>query len=108
MLAPDTVPDLPSFWIPIDFRRRAIIQRLVRAAMVIECEPVPERPMLKLMFAATIRAAEKWRKLKVSNLECEQLRQFREEINERFKRHRTLSRDTPALSQSSPSSAPVR
>lgn len=51
-----------------------------------------ERPMLKLMFAAVIRAAEKWRKLKVTNFEREQLRQLREETNERFKR-----RHTPAV-----------
>ncbi len=51
-----------------------------------------ERPMLKLMFAAVIRAAEKWRKLKVTNFEREQLRQLREEMNERFKR-----RHTPAV-----------
>lgn len=51
-----------------------------------------ERPMLKLMFAAVIRASEKWRKIKVSNFEREQLRQLREEINDKFKR-----RHTPAV-----------
>ena len=51
-----------------------------------------ERPMLKLMFAAVIRAAEKWRKLKVSNFEREQLRQLRDEMNDKFKR-----RHTPAV-----------
>jgi putative transposase len=51
-----------------------------------------ERPMLKLMFAAVIRAAQKWRKLKVTNFEREQLRRLREEMNERFKR-----RHTPAV-----------
>jgi transposase-like protein len=51
-----------------------------------------ERPMLKLMFAAVIRASEKWRKLKVTNFEREQLRQLREEINDNFKR-----RHTPAV-----------
>jgi transposase-like protein len=51
-----------------------------------------ERPMLKLMFAAVIRAAGKWRKLKVTNFEREQLRQLREEMNENFKR-----RHTPAV-----------
>jgi putative transposase len=51
-----------------------------------------ERPMMKIMFAATIRASQKWRKLKVSNFEREQLRQLREEINENFKR-----RHTPAV-----------
>jgi len=51
-----------------------------------------ERPMLKLMFAAVIRAAGKWRKLKVTNFERQQLRQLREEMNENFKR-----RHTPAV-----------
>jgi len=51
-----------------------------------------ERPMLKIMFAAVIRASQKWRKLKVSNFEREQLRQLREEMNENFKR-----RHTPAV-----------
>jgi transposase-like protein len=56
-----------------------------------------ERPMLKLMFAAVIRASAKWRKLKVTNFEREQLRQLREEMNERFKR-RHAPAVTPAPS----------
>jgi transposase-like protein len=56
-----------------------------------------ERPMLKLMFAAVIRASEIWRKLKVSNFEREQLRQLREEMNENFKR-RHAPAATPAPS----------
>jgi putative transposase len=56
-----------------------------------------ERPMLKLMFAAVIRAAEKWRKLKVTNFEREQLRQLREEINEKFKqRHAPAATPAPS------------
>jgi transposase-like protein len=56
-----------------------------------------ERPMLKLMFAAVIRAAEKWRKLKVTNFEREQLRQLREEMNEKFKRrHAPAATPTPS------------
>jgi len=56
-----------------------------------------ERPMLKLMFAAVIRAAQKWRKLKVSNFEREQLRQLRQEMDEQFKR-RCAPAATPAPS----------
>lgn len=56
-----------------------------------------ERPMLKLMFAAVIRASEKWRKLKVTNFEREQLRRLREEMNENFKR-RHAPAVTPAPS----------
>jgi len=56
-----------------------------------------ERPMLKLMFAAVIRAAERWRKLKVTNFEREQLRQLREEINDRFKqRHAPAATPAPS------------
>lgn len=51
-----------------------------------------ERPMLKLMFAAVIRASEKWRKIKATNFEREQLRQLREEMTDKFKR-----RHTPAV-----------
>ncbi len=58
-----------------------------------------ERPMLKLMFAAVIRASAKWRKLKVTNFEREQLRQLRAERDERFKR-----RHTPAVT---PAPSPV-
>ena len=56
-----------------------------------------ERPMLKLMFAAVIRASERWRKLKVTNFEREQLRQSRVEMDERFKR-RHAPAVTPAPS----------
>lgn len=56
-----------------------------------------ERPMLKLMFAATIRAARRWRKLNVTNFEREQLRQLREEMNDRFNR-RHAPAATPAPS----------
>jgi len=51
-----------------------------------------ERALLKIMFAATIRASQKWRKLKVTNFEREQLQQIRQELDEEFKR-----RHTPAV-----------
>lgn len=52
-----------------------------------------EKGLLKLMFAATIRASEKWRKLTISNFERAQLDQIREELNQEFKR-----RHKPAVS----------
>lgn len=45
-----------------------------------------EKGLLKLMFAATIRASEKWRKLSITNFERAQLEHLREELNEKFKR----------------------
>jgi len=40
-----------------------------------------ERPVLKLMYAAVIRAAERWRGLTVGEFEQRQLRAIREELN---------------------------
>ena len=45
-----------------------------------------EKGLLKLMFAATIRASERWRKLTITNFERAQLEQLREELNDKFKR----------------------
>lgn len=45
-----------------------------------------EKGLLKLMFASTIRASEKWRKLTITNFERAQLEHLREESNEKFKR----------------------
>jgi transposase-like protein len=52
-----------------------------------------ERPLLKLMFAATLRASERWRGLKVTNFERGQLAAIREELNAEFKkRHKPATR----------------
>jgi transposase-like protein len=40
-----------------------------------------ERPMLKLMYAAVIRAADRWRGITVGEFEQRQLRVIREELN---------------------------
>jgi transposase-like protein len=45
-----------------------------------------EKGLLKLMYASTIRASSKWRKLKVTNFERAQLERLREELNAQFKR----------------------
>ncbi len=56
-----------------------------------------EKGLLKLMFAATIRASEKWRKLTVTNFERAQLEQLREELNQQFKRrHKPAVTPTPS------------
>ena len=40
-----------------------------------------ERPVLKLMYAAIIRAADRWRGILVGEFERRQLRAIREELN---------------------------
>jgi transposase-like protein len=40
-----------------------------------------ERPVLKLMYAAVIRAADRWRGIQVGEFEQRQLRAIREELN---------------------------
>jgi putative transposase len=42
-----------------------------------------ERPVLKLMYAALIRAAETWKRIVITELELRQLERLREHLNER-------------------------
>jgi len=56
-----------------------------------------EKGLLKLMFASTIRASQKWRKLTITNFERAQLEHLREELNENFKRrHQPTVTTTPS------------
>ncbi len=50
-----------------------------------------EKPVLKLMFGAMIRAAERWRAIKVSDLERRQLRAVREELDHEYQAHNGLN-----------------
>ena len=50
-----------------------------------------ERAVLKLIYAALIRAAERWRGIKITEFEQRQLKAIREEINQDF-----TARNTPA------------
>ncbi len=43
-----------------------------------------ERAVLKLMYAALIRAAERWRGIRISEFENRQLKAIREEIDKDF------------------------
>jgi putative transposase len=43
-----------------------------------------ERAVLKLMYAALIRAADRWRGIRVSDFENRQLKAVREEIDKGF------------------------
>ena len=52
-----------------------------------------ERPLLKLMYAAAIRASSRWRGIKVSAFDRAQLEAIRKERNEAFeKRHQPMAR----------------
>jgi hypothetical protein len=58
-----------------------------------------ERPVLKLMYAAVIRAADRWRGITVGELEQRQLRAIRDELN---RAHAT--RTAPAVTAPKPAS----
>ena len=58
-----------------------------------------ERPVLKLMYAAVIRAADRWRGLTVSEFEQRQLKAIREELD-RAHTERTAPAVKPTLSAS--------
>jgi putative transposase len=42
------------------------------------------RPVLKLMFGALIRAAERWRSVKVTEFECRQMAAVRKELDQEY------------------------
>jgi len=44
-----------------------------------------ERPLLKLMYAAVIRASDRWRGIKVMNFELRQCNSIRDEIDRRHR-----------------------
>src|SRR5437870_5405923 len=60
-----------------------------------------ERPVLKLMYAAVIRAADRWRGLTVGEFEQRQLRAIREELNRAH-----AERVAPAVRRASSSAVP--
>jgi transposase-like protein len=57
-----------------------------------------ERPLLKLMFAAAIRASDKWRSLRVTAFDRQQLEAIRKELNQAFNQQ-----NKPAVQASAPS-----
>ena len=64
-----------------------------------------ERPVLKLMYAAIIRAADRWRGLSVGEFEQRQLRAIREELDRAHtERTRPAVRQIPSASPSKLSS----
>lgn len=62
-----------------------------------------ERALLKLMFAATLRAGSKWRGLKVTAFDRQQLEAIREELDQSFSK-----RNQPATQASAPSGVSSR
>lgn len=60
-----------------------------------------EKPVLKLMFGAMIRAAERWRAIKVSDLERCQMRAVREDLDHEYQA--TDGLNTTASANASPS-----
>ncbi len=55
-----------------------------------------ERPVLKLMYAALIRASESWKPIVITEFELRQLEQLREHLN-----HRHVERTAPAVKPAS-------
>jgi putative transposase len=58
-----------------------------------------ERAILKLMYAALIRAAERWRGIRIGEFERRQLRAIRDELNKDFAA-RTAPAKVPTLTAS--------
>jgi transposase-like protein len=57
-----------------------------------------ERPLVKIMFAAVIRATDRWRKISMTAFEQKQLEAIRKELDEEFRR-----KHQPAVKGSAPS-----
>jgi hypothetical protein len=88
-LAPGTKEDTASctgFF--EDLKRRGLIDPLL----------VVKRPVLKLMYAAVIRAADRWRGIQVGEFEQRQLRAIRDELD-----HAHAQRVAPAVGRATAS-----
>ncbi len=55
-----------------------------------------EKPVLKLMFSAMIRAAERWRALKITGFERRQMEALRRELNQSYEEENELNRKPSA------------
>lgn len=65
-----------------------------------------EKPVLKLMFGAMIRAAERWRAIRITDFERRQMAAIREEIDQEYEARNGLaarSADAPHTELSSSS-----
>jgi putative transposase len=88
-------------------------RRAVRTTNLLEClfveerrrlkiipDAFAERPVLKLMFGAMIRAAEHWRAITITDFEHRQMATLRREINQEYVTRNGL--DKPTLTGSHP------
>ena len=53
-----------------------------------------EKPVLKLMFAAMTRAAERWRAVKVTDFERRQMKALRDELDQEYREQTSLEKPT--------------
>jgi len=51
-----------------------------------------ERAVLKLMYAALIRASQTWRRVEISEFELKQIDELRDELDNDFKEPTTVSK----------------
>ena len=51
-----------------------------------------ERAVLKLMYAALIRASQTWRRVVISEFELKQIDELRDELDKEFKERTTVSK----------------
>jgi len=55
-----------------------------------------EKPVLKLMFGAMIRAAERWRAIRITDFECRQMVAIRQELDQEYEAGNNLTAKTSA------------
>ena len=67
-----------------------------------------EKAVLKLMFGAMIRAAERWRAIRVSELERRQMRAVREELGQEYEAQNGLAAKTSAPARQAKLSSTAR
>ena len=63
---------------------RLIYKLLSRRRLKIIPNAFGEKAVLKLMFSAMIRAAERWRNIRITDIERRQLRAIRHELDELY------------------------
>lgn len=83
-------------------RNTNLLERLFveeRRRLKIIPNAVGERPVLKLMFGAMTRAAERWRSIRLTEFERRQIEAFRQELHAEYKAADTTS---PAARQAHP------
>ena len=76
---PESIGRFASGSYTTDFLERPLVEERRRRKIIPNA--FVEKLVLKLMFGAMIRAAERWRTIKVSELERRQIRAVRKEID---------------------------